>query len=294
MTKNARKKKRPAPVSPAAKVDRSATAGSPRTDRKPAPASTRPVHRRLVPVAALAAAVLIAVVALVLSPVIDVAGLFSDGDSGRRAVIVDQLSANSPNPAFAETVTPLLEADGYEVDYFGGDQVTVELYRNLPRGHYDLVILRTHSTAVVTRGEEDVQAVSLFTNEPYTKDRYYDEQVDAKIGFASYTDGSDQWFGITTKFIKESMKGDFDNALVIGMGCQGLVNDLAAEAFAAKGASAFIGWDRNVSAAHTDKATERLLQLIIGEGLSPEDATAKTMRELGPDPIYGGSLVSRS
>jgi hypothetical protein len=90
------------------------------------------------------------------------------------------------------------------------------------------------------------------------------------------------------------MKGNFDDALVIGMGCQGLINDLAAEAFAEKGASAFIGWDRNVSAEHTDKATQRLVQLIVGEGLDPDAATAKTMRELGPDPFYGGSLVSRS
>jgi len=285
MSKNARKKK--GPVRPVA------TPATPEINRRPAPAATR-LGRRPALIGGAIGVILVGVFALLLSPAVDVAGVFSGADSGRRAVIVDQLSANSPNPAFAKTVTPLLETDGYAVDYYSGDQVTVELYRNLPKGDYDLVILRTHSTAVVSRGEEDVQAVSLFTNEPYTEDRYYDEQVDAKVGFASYTEGGDQWFGITTKFIMESMKGDFDNALVIGMGCQGLVNDLAAEAFAAKGASAFIGWDRNVSAAHTDKATERLLQLIVGEGLSPEEATAKTMRELGPDPFYGGSLVSRS
>ena len=233
------------------------------------------------------------VAAVLLSPVADVAGIFSGEENSRRAVIVDQLSASSPNPAFAESATSILQSGGYSVDYYSGDQVTVDLYRNLPEASYDLVILRTHSTAVVTRGQEDVQTVSIFTNEPYTEDRYYDEQVEGKVGFAQYSEEGPKWFGVTSAFVKESMKGDFDDALVIGMGCQGLVNDLAAEAFSAKGASAFIGWDSNVSAAHTDKATEHVLQLLTADGLTPAEATAQTMRELGPDPYYGGSLVAR-
>jgi hypothetical protein len=258
---------------------------------RPSPAQARP---RLALIAAGIGAGLAGFIALLMSPAVDVAGVFSGADSSQRAVIVDQLSATQPNQGFADSTTAVLEGAGYSVDYYSGDEVTVDLYRRLPEGNYDLVILRTHSTADVSRGEEEVTSVSLFTNEPYTKDRYYDEQLEARVGFAQYEEGGPRWFGITSAFVKESMKGDFDDALVIGMGCQGLVNELAAEAFAAKGASAFIGWDRNVSAEHTDKATERLLQLIVGEGLSPEEATAKTMRELGPDPYYGGSLVSRS
>jgi hypothetical protein len=245
--------------------------------------------------AGIVAAVVLGVVVL-LSPVANVAGLFSgeEASTTRRAVIVDQLSASSPNPAFAESATSILEGDGYAVDYYSGDQVTVDLYRHLPEGDYDLVVLRTHSTAVVSRGEEDVQTVSLFTNEPYSEETYRDEQLEGKIGFAQYSDEGPKWFGVTTSFVKDSMKGAFDDALVIGMGCQGLVNDLAAEAFTAKGASTFIGWDSNVSAEHTDKATKRVLELITTEGLSPADAAAKTMRELGPDPYFGGSLVARS
>jgi hypothetical protein len=230
---------------------------------------------------------------ILLSPVGNVAGIFSGEDDSRRAVIVDQLSASQPNPAFAESARGILQGDGYVVDYYSGDEVTVDLYRNLPGGNYDLVILRTHSTAVVSRGEEEVQTVSLFTNEPYSETAYRNEQLDGKVGFAQYSDEGPKWFGVTSSFVKSSMKGNFDDALVIGMGCQGLVNDLAAEAFSAKGARAFIGWDSNVSAGHTDKATERVLQLITVEGLSPSAATAKTMDELGPDPYFGGSLVAR-
>jgi hypothetical protein len=230
---------------------------------------------------------------LLLSPVGDVAGIFSGEPDTQRAVIVDQLSASQPNSAFGENVRGILEGDGYVVDYYAGDQVTVDLYRSLPEGNYDLVILRTHSTAVVSRGEEEVQTVSLFTNEAYSEQAYREEQLKGRVGFAQYSEEGPKWFGVTTSFVKDSMKGNFDDALVIGMGCQGLVNDLAAEAFAAKGAKAFIGWDSNVSAEHTDKATERVLQLITSEGLTASEATAKTMSELGPDPYYGGSLVAR-
>jgi hypothetical protein len=238
----------------------------------------------------------VVVVAILLSPVGDVAGIFSGGSgssAAQRAVIVDQLSASSPNPAFADSATKILQDDGYAVDYYSGDQVTVDLYRNLPEGNYDLVVLRTHSTAVVSRGEDEVQTVSIFTNEPYSEEAYREEQLQGKVGFAQYSEEGPKWFGVTSAFVKDSMQGDFDDALVIGMGCQGLVNDLAAEAFSAKGAKAFIGWDSNVSAEHTDKATERVLQLITIEGLTPNEATAKTMSELGPDPYYGGSLVAR-
>jgi hypothetical protein len=268
-------------------------AKKPRQKKRPAASTTNRPRISAPIVVASIAAIVATVAAILVSPVGDVAGIFSGEDNSRRAVIVDQLSASQPNPAFAESARGILQGGGYAVDYYSGDQVTVDLYRNLPQGDYDLVILRTHSTAVVSRGEEDVQTVSLFTNEPYSESGYREEQLEGKVGFAQYSDEGPKWFGVTSGFVKSSMKGNFDDALVIGMGCQGLVNDIAAEAFAAKGARAFIGWDSNVSAAHTDKATERVLQLITGEGLSPSAAAAKTMTELGPDPYFGGSLVAR-
>src|SRR3972149_2554893 len=123
MSKNARKKKGSArPV---------ATPATPEINRRPAPPATRLGHRPAL-IGGAIGGILIGVFALLLSPAVDVAGVFSGADSGRRAVSVDQLSATPPTPAFAETVTPLLEADGYAVDYYSGDQVTVELYRDLP------------------------------------------------------------------------------------------------------------------------------------------------------------------
>lgn len=214
-------------------------------------------------------------------------------DDTLRAVIVDQLSATAPNPAFAEDVTGLLEENGYEVKYYSGDEVTIDLYRHLPAADPDLLVLRTHSTAVVSRGEEDLTSVSLFTNQPYEERGYLDEQLAGRIGFAQYRDGGPMFFGITADFVRHGMDGDFDGTVVVGMGCQGLLNDLAAEAFQGKGAASFVGWDGLVSATHTDEATEALLRHYVLDGAGVGDAVRKTMQEIGPDPDFGSALVSR-
>src|SRR3990170_1695590 len=72
------------------------------------------------------------------------------GPAGPSAVIVDQLSLTYPNPAFAEAATETLEEAGHRVEYFAGEQVTVDLYRSLPRRGYDLILLRAHSGRIRT------------------------------------------------------------------------------------------------------------------------------------------------
>jgi len=73
-----------------------------------------------------AAAITAAVVTLALVAGPDLTG-GDDGDGPRRAAIVDQLSLSSPNPEFVQESIILLERNNYEVDYFPGEEVTVEL-----------------------------------------------------------------------------------------------------------------------------------------------------------------------
>lgn len=63
-------------------------------------------------------------------------------------------------------------------------------------------------------------------------------------------------------------------------------NDLSLD----RGASAFVSWSSPVSAAHTDGATERLLESLLLEGLTPTDAVSQTAAEVGPDPTCEGEL----
>lgn len=212
------------------------------------------------------------------------------GNAIRKAAVVDHLGLTQPDQAFMDDATQLLEKSGYRVDYYPPEQVTVDFYRHLPEHGYDLLVLRTHSTAVISRGGEDVKSISLFSNEPYSRDRYYDEQVAGRIGFAQYTDQSPMLFGITADFITKSMVGRFHDTVVLIMGCQGLVNDKAAQAFEEKGARTYFGWDGLVSAAYTDRATKALLRHLVVESSTPQDAVARTMDEVGPDPDNGSQL----
>jgi hypothetical protein len=76
------------------------------------------------------------------------------------------------------------------------------------------------------------------------------------------------------------------------MGCEGLGSHRTAEAFIEKGANIYFGWDRSVSAGHTDAATERLLEHLLTGELSPEAAVARTMAEVGPDPEFDSVLLA--
>ncbi len=221
-------------------------------------------------------------------------GVVGGGPSGPRAAIVAQLSLPQPNPDFVGSATDILEQADYAVDYFPGEQVTVDFYRNLPAHDYDLIILRVHSgiaeeTEMTTGEKTKREYVSLFTGEPYRRDKYPDEPT-GRLGKATYYEGAPPLFGIGPEFITHSMRGSFDKTLIVMMGCDGLRSPRTAQAFLDKGASAFVSWTRRVSASHTDAATLRLLEKLLVEGLPVGDAVAQTAAELGPDPSYGAEL----
>jgi len=221
-------------------------------------------------------------------------GLVGGGRSEPRAAIVDQLSLSQPNPDFAASATNVLEQADYAVDYFPGEQVTVDFYRDLPTQDYDLIILRVHSgiaeeTDLTTGETTKREYVSLFTGEPYSRDKYPEEPI-GRLGKATYYEGAPPLFGIGPDFITHSMRGSFDKTLIVLMGCDGLRSQRTAQAFLDKGASAFVSWSKAVSASHTDAATERLLEKLVIDGLPVGDAVAQTSAELGPDPSYGAEL----
>ena len=211
-----------------------------------------------------------------------------------RAAIVDQLSLTVPNPAFVEDATATLEAGGYTVDYYAGEQVTVNFYQRLPALGYDLILFRVHMSQLedeVWRGRQ-LDEASLFTSEPFTVQPYLDDLMNKRLIELSYYVGGEKFLGIAPEFIEERTDGDFDGATIIALGCNGLSSERMAQAFVARGAAAFISWDELVSASHNDLAGERLLELLVSEGLSPEEAAAQTMAELGPDPTYDSRLLA--
>jgi hypothetical protein len=212
----------------------------------------------------------------------------------KTAVIVDQLSLTQPNPDFVSSARSLLGEAEYLVDYFPGEQVTVDLYRGLPQHDYDMIILRVHAgitTEVdVSSGERaETEYVSLFTGEPYSPGKYPEEELD-RLGRARYYEGAPPLFGIGPEFVTKSMEGTFDDSLIIMMGCDGLRSQKTAQAFLDKGAGGFVSWSQPVSADHTDTATLQLLERLLVDEQSTAEAVRQTAAEVGPDPAYEGEL----
>jgi len=197
-----------------------------------------------------------------------------------KAAIVDQLSLTFPNQTFKETATTILEQAGYTVDYYPNENVTVEFYRNLPIHGYKVIILRVHSTYKGT----------LFTSDPYSTTRYVAEQLADQIANVAIEEDAPMYFGIPAAFVTSVMNGNFNQTTIIAMGCSSLKETTMAEAFIAKGAKVYIGWNDSVLSSHTDTATTQLLHHLITQKQTTQQAITKTTQKTGPDPTHNSTL----
>jgi hypothetical protein len=205
-----------------------------------------------------------------------------------RAAIVDHLSISHPNQAFVKECSAILKKAGYAVDYYKGEEVTVEFYRNLPALEYDLIVFRVHSAYI-----HKYLSLAMFTSEPYSKERYFQEQVRNRVVrsfIEPYRQGDPDYLAITDKFVRYSMQGSFKNTTIIMMGCTGIKKAMAS-AFLEKGAKSYIGWNGLVSANHTDAATLQLLKHLLLERHTIAQSVAQTMKEVGYEAQYKSMLL---
>jgi hypothetical protein len=211
-------------------------------------------------------------------------------DTTPKIAIVDHLSVQWPDPTFNQTMLDILNETGLQVDYYPSQDVTVDFYRDLPKHNYKLIVFRVHSTA-----ESSVEGtppfVVFFTSENYTNLAHVSEQQDMRVVYVRFPDSEPVYFGITPKFVSDSMEGRFNDTVIIAMGCEGLKENTMAQAFVEKGAKAYISWNGSVSAYHTDNATVSLLRHLITENQTVEEAVRQTMNEVGPDPADRSILM---
>jgi hypothetical protein len=193
-----------------------------------------------------------------------------------KAAIVDHLSLTNPNQTFIETAAKTLTSAGYTVDYYSGEKVTVEFYRNLPSHEYKLIIFRVHTT----------EKGAFFTSQPYSTTSYIQEQWNDQIWKVSYYGDPPFYFGISPSFVKSCINGKFEETILIAMGCYSLKFNDMAEAFIEKGAKVYIGWTGSVLGSHTDLATTRLLKHLLLERETIRKSLVNTINEVGPDPAY--------
>ncbi|MBS7652261.1 hypothetical protein KEJ13_03915 [Candidatus Bathyarchaeota archaeon] len=214
-----------------------------------------------------------------------------------KALIVDGL-LHHPNQGFIEEASRLLVEAGFEVDVVGAEGVTVEFYRLLPSRGYRLIILRVHAGPVYRHlpgGGKIAEGTVLFTTEVYDEKRYVDLQAAGLLAVARiYGRPEVSYFAVPPWFFEEASTGRFENSTVILDSCYGFYYEapyIMAEAFLYKGAKAFIGWDGEVQAEHTDRAVLELLRALLVERLSVKEAVDRVMKLVGPDPYYRSIML---
>jgi len=90
--------------------------------------------------------------------------------------------------------------------------------------------------------------------------------------------------------MRHSIEGEFDNTVIIMMGCSCLFIDDLAQAFIAKGASVYLGWGATVGLGYVDQATPYLMEQLCTNKLTVQEAVKNTMTSVGPDPQFGARL----
>jgi len=212
-----------------------------------------------------------------------------DNGGNSKAAIVDQLSTFKENEAFITEVTRELEDYGFEVDLYQGDEITVDFYRGLPSYGYKLIVFRAHS-GILEWEEQTHYKTTLFTNEEFRWDKHQVDVVHDRLFMASIAEDYPWVFSISPKFISESMTEEFDDTVIIMMGCEGIYLPDLAEAFIDKGASAYLAWDASVDLDYVDEATPCLIRQLCSAKATIKEAVDSTMVDIGPDPKYGAEL----
>jgi hypothetical protein len=204
-----------------------------------------------------------------------------------KAAIIDQLSSSEltsssrdVNQTFIDAATALLYTRFPEVDYYS-DNATVDNYKNLPSDGYKLIIWRAHSAI----DESGYIAISTCENNG-TSD--YPQYSNGELTLCDILGDPRMYFAITPKFVTEIMSGRFDDTVIILMSCNGLKEGYTrtAEALEEKGAGAIISWDGWIENANNDGATALLLNCLINENNTIQEAVDKIPQQQS---VYGPS-----
>jgi len=61
----------------------------------------------------------------------------------RKAALIDDLSEDLPNPSLINGMSKILKSARYEVTVFNGSMANVELFKNLLKMSFKLIIIET-------------------------------------------------------------------------------------------------------------------------------------------------------
>jgi len=209
----------------------------------------------------------------------------------RKAVIIDQLARDIPNPRYQnQTMSYLLDA-GYDVDLYTTEDITIDFYKELPSMDYEFILFRTHSLAIYGKNPSEW----IFSGELYSNKVHIEESLSGQLSpgvpfivtedqTVTYSQAlSERHFMIGSKFIDESMVGQFPGSVIILGGCETMPHELLAEALVKRGASSVIGWNELVNSSKNDRVMTSLLEEILVNGLEIDQAIELVMEDIRKD-----------
>ncbi len=208
-----------------------------------------------------------------------------NNDGELKAAILDSLYIMDENPDFLFKANQTLSNAGFKVDIYLAENVTVELFKELPSLNYKIIILRVH-TAWESNPQE-LSTIAFFTGTPYNNFGYLTEQLLLEVREGTIEGYPTHFFAVTQNLIQVS-QGYFPDSIIIVDSCYGLNSDSMAQAFIEKGASVYIGWDKGVLSRYSDNATLILIDnllndMTVEEAVNPDNT---------PRDIRFGSILS--
>jgi len=198
-----------------------------------------------------------------------------------KAAILDGLYITYPNLTVIQSLTNFLSAAGYQVDVFKGENVTIDLLRNV--GGYKVLVLRLHS-AIHIDG-----FLYLFSGENYSASKYAGDQSVRK----GVTFEGEEYLAINSVFLGANKPTGLKDSTVILTGCNGTGDSYSIQRLLEKGVRVYVAWTGYVDLSHSDEATLALAKALYLEKLGVREAVEEVMREVGPDPLYKSVLEYR-
>ncbi len=209
----------------------------------------------------------------------------------KKAAVIDQLDRDIPNPRFQnQTMSYLLDA-GYDVDLYTTEDITVDFYKELPSMDYEFIVFRIHSLAMYGKNPSEW----IFSGELYSNKVHITESLSGQLSpgvpfvvtedqTITYSQAlNERQFMIGSKFIEESIVGQFPGSVIILGGCETMPHELLAEALVNRGASSVIGWNELINSSRNDRVMTSLLQEMLVNGLTIDEAIDLTMEDIKKD-----------
>jgi hypothetical protein len=199
-----------------------------------------------------------------------------------KAAILDALYAGSQDLAYEQSLTNYLSTAGYRVDVFRGENVTINLLRNI--GGYKVLILRLHSAIHSSDG-----FLYLFSGEKYTQSKYVQEQLSGAVREGITFEG-EEYFAINAVFLGGNNSTGLKDSTIILMGCNGTGSSYSIQRLMGRGVKAYIAWTGYVDLSYSDETTLALVKALYLEKSSVQAAVEEAMKEAGTEPGYNSVL----